>query len=473
MLDGAVRLAATDQHRLGLALLPVLRRHRAHLAERNLDPLDLFGMLGNVMHAAADLRAAGARRGWWATRLTEARRLLVGAGQLDHRIPVPQRILRARLAEIGDQIGPASVALPRPPGLLAAPTHANGAIDPGVLYERLAALGPAAPWTWDFEQALLRLPTTPQRPATETEPATAIEPVAETELVTETELVAAAAAALGSPAGDRLAAWLRAGGLPTPVYQMVTVDRGPRPQRYGWQQDRLPERRVGVTALPPTGTPDQVRLLTVPAWPLDQVFRPWSDLWPAMLPGYRGLVAAYLLPDIAASTDCDLRGGAGLLPLLAECTGGSSPAVDLAVAYGLGARHTADQVATVDALLALASNGGCDAPAIGTQVGALAEAGLLLVSRLVGPLRDAAAAGASATTFQLLASALPSLLAAPVPPRGTPDLLNLAAELAIRTGATAGPPDRPTIAGLAGVAARRGSSRLMVEARRLDRALTR
>jgi hypothetical protein len=87
------------------------------------------------------------------------------------------------------------------------------------------------------------------------------------------------------------------------------------------------------------------------------------------------------------------------------------------------------------------------------------------VNRAVQPLRDAAAAGAARVVFRLLAAALPALLAAADPPRGTPDLLTLAAE----TAAAAGGPVE--VAGLREVAARRGSSRLVKEARRLAGAL--
>ncbi|MEU8026942.1 hypothetical protein AB0B88_32570, partial [Micromonospora haikouensis] len=58
------------------------------------------------------------------------------------------------------------------------------------------------------------------------------------------------------------------------------------------------------------------------------------------------------------------------------------------------------------------------------------------------------------------------LLAAATPPRGLPDLLTLAAETATATGA------RVEVPGLAEVAGRRGTSRVVTEARRLHRALT-
>ncbi|MFG1918348.1 hypothetical protein [Micromonospora sp. NPDC048898] len=162
-----------------------------------------------------------------------------------------------------------------------------------------------------------------------------------------------------------------------------------------------------------------------------------------------------------------MSGGAAILPLLAECGGDGGPAVDIALAYGLGARHESDRVAAVDALLMLAATGDLDAPQVGAHLGALAAVGDLTLTRTLQPLRDASAAGAPLSTWRLLAAALPALLAAPKAPRGTPDLLTLAAEAAGSTGT------RADVPGLADVAARGGSSRLVTEARRLADALDR
>ncbi|GGM69030.1 hypothetical protein ACFFX1_30035 [Dactylosporangium sucinum] len=69
------------------------------------------------------------------------------------------------------------------------------------------------------------------------------------------------------------------------------------------------------------------------------------------------------------------------------------------------------------------------------------------------------------TVWRLLATALPALLAAAPPPRGTPDVLMLAARLATATGV------RLPVAGLDDAAARGGGGRLAVEARRLREAM--
>jgi hypothetical protein len=87
------------------------------------------------------------------------------------------------------------------------------------------------------------------------------------------------------------------------------------------------------------------------------VWMPLTEaLWPAVLPGHRDVVAAWALPTGAATADEDQAGPRELLPLLAECTGPVGPALTIALAYGLAARATANRVAAVDAVLALAGS---------------------------------------------------------------------------------------------------------------------
>ncbi|MEU6074164.1 hypothetical protein [Micromonospora sp. NPDC047074] len=441
ILDAVVRLAGEDRQRLAAALAPVLRREPGRFGGGGhaWDPCCLCGLVGDVLHAAAKPRAAEARRGRWAAPLAAwpgddpgpgAARVAPAA---DPRVPTPQRLLRARLAEIGSLVG-----TPRP-GLLAAPTLANGAVEPAALYERLVRLGEDDPWSTELTQALLRLPAVADEP------------------------LAAKAAALHTPAGDRLAAWLRGGGLPRPAHRVVTVRRQLPPD---WRVRGLVPQRTHVELDPPDGFADPLGLLTVPAPAVDVWNGDWVPFWPAVLPGHRGLVAAHVLPTVASAAH-DVAGAAAVLPLLAEGTGHGGPALDLALAYGLGSRHEADRVAALDALLLLAAAGDLDAPGVGAHLGALAADGVFPVSRTIGPLRDAAAAGAPLTTWRLIAAALPAVLAASPAPRGAPDLLTLAAETAGTIGV------RGEVPGLADVVARGGSTRLVTEARRLAAALAR
>jgi hypothetical protein len=144
------------------------------------------------------------------------------------------------------------------------------------------------------------------------------------------------------------------------------------------------------------------------------------------------------------------------------------------VAYGLGARHEEDRLAAVDALLVLAARGQLDAAVLGTDLGQMVRDGVVKPLRLTDSLRTAAATGANATIWGLLRHILPPLLgdlAAGGPDgqaarsRGLGELLAVAAECAERSGA------RGELPHLAGAAARRGSSRLVTQARRLQGAL--
>ncbi|MBF9130518.1 hypothetical protein I0C86_16340 [Plantactinospora sp. S1510] len=444
ILDGVVRLAGTDHPRLTRALTPVLDRHPQQVEEHRWDPSCLHGELGRLLRADLQPTGTSVGQGWWNGLLGAARR----SQAYDPRVAPAHRLLRVRLAEIGTQLGPT-----RSVGLLAAPTQASGVLDPSVLHDRLAALGDEVPWPWDLTQALLRLP-----------------PVVD-------DALADRAAALGTPGGGRLAAWLRSGGLPRPQSQVVTV-RFQRSTSYYFGDPRLSAERVQVELSPPEAPPsgrgpdaerfdDPLGLLNGRVVRFPHHCAGWSLLWPAVLPGYRELVAAYALTDVSSAADLGVQGAAGVLPLIAECTGPGGVALDLALAYGLGARHRSDRAAAVDALLLLAAAGDLDPGAVGRQVGELGAGGMLTLTRCVEPLRDVAMAGARLSVWRLLAAALPALLAAPKPPRGTPDLLTLAAETATATGVWIEVPR------LAEVAARGGASRLVAEARRLSTALDR
>ncbi|MDG4811336.1 DUF6493 family protein [Micromonospora sp. WMMD1120] len=440
VLDGLVRLATREPDRLAAALRPVLRRAQVGDYD-HLRAASLTALFGGVLRAAAAPGETGHRHEQWSRVLGQSsprtkRLFRRRSGVEPPQQPPLTRLYGCRLAEIGQRMDGSD-----DPGLLAAPTSVTGAVDPAALYERLAALGGGPVWRWDLTQALLRLP------------------------VGVDDALATRAAALGTPAGNELAGWLRGDALPAPVQEMVTVGRRERRHGYDYTYDRLPERRTLVATTPPEGFADPLGLLTVPVHPIGQGPSEWSDLWPALLPGHRGVVAARLLPGLASAAQEDADGFGAVLPQLAEGTGVGGPALDLIVAYGLCARFEADRVATLDALLMLAAAGDLDAPGVGGRLGALAADDQVTLTRAVTPLRDAVAAGARLSVWRLLAAALPPLLSRPNAPRGTPDLLALATETASATGV------RIEVPGLADVAARGGSSRLVREARRLDAAL--
>jgi len=187
-------------------------------------------------------------------------------------------------------------------------------------------------------------------------------------------------------------------------------------------------------------------------------------LWPAILPSHREVLAALMLDQF----EYDFRGTFDALVLLSECEGPCGPALVLAVAYGLTSQHPEDRVAAVDALVALLTASDLDPGALGAELGTLSVAGHVKLSRAVAPLTEVAKGGTGAGIARLVLAALPSLWTCPKPPAGTPDLLALASRL-VPPGS---PADADTVARLAAVAARGGSSRLVTEAARLHRILT-
>lgn len=454
VLAGLVHWAAADPHALSEALTPVLRKHDEYPDDREHSS---SSMILHYLVSAAVRTAAGVAHppGWQrAVEATRERlemerlagRELPEAGRslpekmIDHGLPGPHHALRLRIAEVALRLAVQSV-----PMLVATPTEAAGLLDPAVLVERLARAEREGwqPWPCDLEQALLRLPLDP-------DPA-----------------VVRAAGALQSPAGRTLARWLASGSGPTST--VVTQTR--KKEVPSW--DDRPARRLQVALAPPPG---MVGPLMKAIFELDPgtmmlngsyYWTDWPRLWPAVAPAYREAIAAWVLTELVPWIDQERRGGAGVLPMLAECAGPAGPAMHIALAYTLAARHDADRVAAVDALLTLAAGDDLDGGAVGRYLGDLAADKIVKLTRVVSALRDAERAGAADAVWQVAAGALPALLAATPPPPGTPDLLALAAQAAAASGKGPG----STVPGLAEVAARAGSSRLVTEARRLGRVL--
>ncbi|TXS46157.1 hypothetical protein EAO75_25755 [Streptomyces sp. uw30] len=350
------------------------------------------------------------------------------------------RAFEVRLCEVAYRIRTEPL-----PFLLSTPTWGTGLLEPDELVARLAEYGRlgARVSAADFAQALLRVRREERGPA---------------------EAAAARAATLGTTEGRRLEQWLLSGGWAAPVSRRRTSGN-----RIFVESGEIAELQGDF--------PPGLR-------PLGQsvsVFRDrwhcyhWSDgmepHWLALLPEQRELVAVRMLRDLYAVAVEDSRGGAAILPLLAEAGGEAGEAVHLCVAYGLGARHPEDRLAAVDALLVLAAQGQLDTDRLGADLGQLVQCGAVKPSRLVESVRTAAATGANATVWGVLRRTLPILLAdlagdgAVAPARGLADLLAVAAECAERTGA------REELPHLALTAERRGSSRLVAQARRLHSAL--
>ncbi|WP_066946024.1 DUF6493 family protein [Streptomyces lushanensis] len=376
------------------------------------------------------------------------------------------------------------------PFLLATPTWETGALDPDVLVERLGEYQRlcATPAPVDFAQALLRV-----RRGSHPE-------------------AARAAAALGTPEGDRLAAWLSGEGTALPALDPAGEPRRPEADGPAGEGRRLLEAAAGrIGAVRERLAihrefPPAFRWLGSPVRPTGRGCHHWGSgvHWPAVLPEDRETLAGWLLHEVAACARDDRRGGSWWLPVLAESGGPAGAVLHQAVAYGLGARHPDDRLSAVDALLVLTARGDLDGPLLGRELATLVTSEAVKANRPADALRTAAATGAYATVWSVLGAALPGLLAAeaarPRPaarartvaartvttqpvaagtvPAGTGtakapaavrpglgDLLAVAAECVEHCGA------RDAIPGLAESAGRGGSSRLASQAARLLAAL--
>lgn len=327
------------------------------------------------------------------------------------------------------------------PFLLSTPTGQTGTLDPQVLVERLTEYGHLGeqPAPVDFGQALLRV----RRDAS----------------------AVPAAAALGTPEGDRLVAWLGEAGEVAAITRRTAQAV---PYAYGETPAHLvldtPERTILLREFPDAFHElGQARKATSRCWDGGD-----EALLIAALPEDRETLAAWWLPEVTACAVHEGRGGLAVLPGLAAAGGPAGPALHLAVATGLGARHPEDRLRAVDALLTLAAREELDAGRLGRDLRELLSLGTVKPNRLADSLRTAAATGACATTWAVLAAVLPALLTGTVDPRGAGDLLATAADCVEQSGAASPEPE-----GLTEAASRPGRSRLVTQASRLRDALRR
>lgn len=351
--------------------------------------------------------------------------------------PPLQRFLINRKHELPALVG-------RVPALLAAPTEGGGHIAPTALVERLEryeAAG-AEPGRFDFVQALLRLPRGEDADA------------------------AARAKRLTSKAGRTLALALAApGGIPDPTVDCGLVDE---PLRTGTGRE-LDLPPVGVVTVSSTGdVPSDLADL----WEYSAKFASSRDTastesWPALLPSHREVAAAHALPHQIDPYEYPTGQGATALAL-AAADGPAGAATATVLAYALAHRDARERADAVEAFLALSARGHLPAAETGAALGALTRLDRIKPNRAVRSLTEAADAGAHAGVWTVIAAALPALLPEPGTraPSGLPDLLALGTRTAGLVRA------RDAVPGLAEVAARGGSSRLVAEAARLHRLLT-
>ncbi len=435
VLAGLVALrAAGETPALAEVLGPVLKRHADSFRDYGWHPRPRLIYLGEALRRAiAPERHSRA----WQRMIAMLRTAREGSTATGHPlITTPEGVLTLRIAELSVEVTRTPM-----PELVATPTLVNGSLDAETLLHRLRRAESQGwqPWPTDFEQALLRVPRE-----------------ADATVLEQTRT-------LTSEAGRRFTEWLIGGGAPDPAGTRFE-QRSADPPLVGETADRRavvnlhPARAGGVL---------ENHLMALEQRPEPDYSGPGlgdaDGVLAMVLPHHREVVAAWALPVLARLADRDKHGGASLLPRLAECTGPIGPAVPLALAYVFGACQESDRAAGVDAFLALAASGTRFAATMGAEVGDLCADGTVKLNRVVLALTDAHRAGASAAVWEVLATAVPLLL--PRTPRGLPDLLELATQVATATGAKA------PIANLAEAAAKPGGSRLTREAKRLRAAL--
>ncbi|TMR23770.1 hypothetical protein ETD86_07205 [Nonomuraea turkmeniaca] len=340
---------------------------------------------------------------------------------IDHRALDELYLRRAReLTSCFENGGPYPV-------LLATPTAGTGHVDPGVLIdrvERLEAAGVEA-LPADLTQALLRLPR---------------------------EISAAdvgRAGLLGSQAGRACDAWMR-GERPADPEVTIALERRQSYGGYDWHE-------LDVTiAMPAASEPIRELLRTQSGYSYT------SEWWPPAMPSHREIVAAHLaciLPSAMEGSD----GHAHVLVGLAHGDGPLGDGMAYALACAMGHAQAAERAAATDVLLTLTARGEVPAAELAQAVTMLVTTEVVKLNRVVSVLDDATQAGAHEAVWAVVVPLLPGLLPqeGERPRAGLADLLAAGARAARIAGVRADLPE------VAAIAARKGSSRLIQEARRL------
>ncbi|MFC4537027.1 DUF6493 family protein [Sphaerisporangium dianthi] len=333
-----------------------------------------------------------------------------------------------------------------PPVLLATPTLSTGRLDPGVLVSRLEAYEAAGaePLPADLQQALLRLPRGAHPEAADR------------------------AARLTREAARTVARWMTGGGLPDP---RAGVRWGCPEDATEHYFDERPGGRVAHLRLTPmlkaepTGLDLIDGLLAEPQEWASEGHGGCIEWWPGVLPSHREVVAVNLLPHLLYQ---GYRPGVhpAHAAMLAASDGPAGDATALVLAYFL-AQKQPEQGLRI--LLTMAARGDLPAAELGVQLGRLVRWAGHKHRDVGNALQAAADQGAHHEVWRVFRAMLPVLLPGPGerPRNGPAELVRLAATVAGRTGA------RGEITELAEVAARRSTSMLTRESRRLHQHLTR
>nr|WP_062331708.1 DUF6493 family protein [Herbidospora sakaeratensis] len=340
------------------------------------------------------------------------------------------RLFRQRVTEIVHMAAQGETR----PCLLATPTLPGHLVDPETLLARLEALGDREPLPADLTQALLRLPREVDAS------------------------VADRAEKIGGHGGRMLAEWVRDGGLPDPIVEWTVKAIN----RHGWI-----DRRPVVTMDPGRRLPDHIDALVTlsPDDDYDYWIQP-RDIWVGTLPGHPEATAAFLLRWICAWAEQSDPAGEAVIPL-AVAPGPVGPVVAATVVAAMGHQRAVQRSAAGEAFLALAGRPDFPAEGVGDAIRRLVTGDILKLNRITEVLGQSADAGAHAAVWEVLSIALPGLLPdeGAKPRSGLGDLLGVAVKAARVCGA------KGKVPGLAELAARKGSSRVNMEARSLAKQL--
>ncbi|MFI7130889.1 DUF6493 family protein [Nonomuraea sp. NPDC050153] len=345
----------------------------------------------------------------------------------------PLRLLLHRAAEILRAVEEDTL----PPLLLATPTHSTGHVAAAELVRRLEEIEAAGakPLAADLQQALLRLPRTPDLEAMRR------------------------AARLTSGAGRIVAGWT----CPEVAIELEWRCNG-EGEGHDWH-DRSHEHNVRLVpsaTVEPTGLPLVDLMLSVPEHWGDSEHREW---WPSTLPSHREVAAAYLMPHVLRRYWEHDTVGPEQARELARAEGPVGAAFAVVLARVLGDPRMPE---SVDVLLETAARDELPAEEVGRQTGLLLAGGEVRMIDMIAALEAAARRGAHAYVWRIASTALPTLLPAPGerPRNGLAGFVALAAATADWSGA------RGEIPEVRAMAARRGGSGLLREIRRLHDLLT-
>ncbi len=339
--------------------------------------------------------------------------------------------------------------------LISRPSYDNGSIEPEDLLTRLRDIGraglPAGPM--DFLLALIRTrqPDPQQIEALRT---------------------------IGSAQANVAADFFAAGGMAQMASQWQIVEnagqaRSPRSYLANWTGSGHPEVCVTLQGLRvPPAIPDipmeWAAGYTPATAPEGADYCMYEHYLTGMLPNNGEILAAwYLWGFRKAGHDTDTSCGKSValaLPAFLHARGPAGPALHLAVLFAMSGNEAESRIAGSDALLDLIAQQRYDSDLAVTLVAATIDCGSVKPGRLAKSLAQVVDA-AGPVLWPLLRSAIGVALTMASPPAGSHELLALASRV------VPGWQIRESIEILAKTAAGKGSSKLLVEARRLQHML--